>query len=405
MHVFYSWQSDTPYEIGKNFIRRAIDQAVDLLSDELNLEEAERPLVDQDTQGKIGSPIIAETIFEKLREADVVIVDVTMTGSTESGKKTINSNVAYELGFAHGVSGHEVMVKVMNGHYGNVEELPFDLRHRRGPITYNLSPDCSNEERRNERSKLAKTLSEILAEYLRVGSKKKPIERTPFTINPASYWEQDEKLIREARFGQTEVDLTYSSDQPLIFMRFSPMVQLPPLTGKELADYDVTRVAPLIGAGISTSWKRNRYGTICYSSDDHATLLATTQVMKNREIWGVDAALFRDKSDRGYDFNFLPTQGFEQGIRRSFREYIAAAKKLGYGRGAIVEAGMVNVDGARLAMSSNYLERFWGPIYENSFFIQVTIDMDENDTIENAVTAIFERVFDAAGHERPGNLG
>jgi len=84
MKVFYSWQSDTPREVGKDFVREALDRAVA----GIEIDEAERPVVDQDTQGVRGSPVIAETIFEKIRESHVIVVDVTLTGKTEAGKAT-----------------------------------------------------------------------------------------------------------------------------------------------------------------------------------------------------------------------------------------------------------------------------------------------------------------------------
>src|SRR5579859_5811623 len=101
MKIFYSWQSDTPKEVGKEFVRQALDAAVS----GLEINESERPVVDQDTAGVLGSPIIAETIFRKIRESSVIVVDVTLTGKTASNKPLINSNVAIELGYAIGVHG------------------------------------------------------------------------------------------------------------------------------------------------------------------------------------------------------------------------------------------------------------------------------------------------------------
>lgn len=85
MKIFYSWQSDTPDNIGKSLIRHALDQAVDALSEQMELSESDRPAVDQDTQGVLGSPPIAETIFEKIRAAQVIVLDVTLTGATLAG--------------------------------------------------------------------------------------------------------------------------------------------------------------------------------------------------------------------------------------------------------------------------------------------------------------------------------
>jgi hypothetical protein len=82
MKVFYSWQSDTPAKVGRTFIREALEAAIA----GLELEDAERPEIDRDTKGVLGSPVIADTIFRKIREARVVVADVTLTGHTPDGK-------------------------------------------------------------------------------------------------------------------------------------------------------------------------------------------------------------------------------------------------------------------------------------------------------------------------------
>src|SRR5271155_3827103 len=103
MKIFYSWQSDTPRDTGKDFIREALDVAVS----GLQIDESERPVIDQDTAGVLGSPVVADTIFDKIKAADVVVVDVTLTGKTAKDKPLINSNAAIELGYAIGLHGDE----------------------------------------------------------------------------------------------------------------------------------------------------------------------------------------------------------------------------------------------------------------------------------------------------------
>src|SRR5262245_53136934 len=110
MKVFYSWQSDTPNNIGRAFIRDCLDDAVA----GLEVDESDRPTVDQDTQGVLGSPVIADKIFEKIRDAKVVVADVTLTGQTPEGKRLANSNVCIELGYALGIHGDKVLLKIMN---------------------------------------------------------------------------------------------------------------------------------------------------------------------------------------------------------------------------------------------------------------------------------------------------
>jgi hypothetical protein len=160
--VFYSWQSDTDSRTNRSFIRAALKTAID----ELNIEDADRPEIDQDTSGVLGAPVIAETIFGKIRDAAIVVADVTLTGSTTTGKRLCNSNVALELGYALGMLGDDVFINIMNTHYGPPEDLPFDLAHRRWPLQYTLKPEVTNEEREEARNALALRLAPILKLHL-----------------------------------------------------------------------------------------------------------------------------------------------------------------------------------------------------------------------------------------------
>ena len=45
-----------------------------------------------------------------------------------------------ELGYGAHCLGWEGIILVMNAHFGAPEELPFDLRHRRFPLCYTVTP-------------------------------------------------------------------------------------------------------------------------------------------------------------------------------------------------------------------------------------------------------------------------
>ena len=138
MKIFWSWQSDTPAAEGRNFIKTSLSAALAQLADELEWSEAERAELDHDTKNVPGLAPIADTIFEKIDNATIFVADITPTGATPDGKKkTPNPNVLIELGYALKSLGPQRVVLVANGAGGfRPEDLPFDLRHRRGPITY-----------------------------------------------------------------------------------------------------------------------------------------------------------------------------------------------------------------------------------------------------------------------------
>ncbi len=141
--VFYSWQSDLPRKLTRDVVHDAAAAAIARLRLDADLEDS--PRLDHDTEGASGTPEIAATIFSKIRSAGIVVADVSMIGATTSedpnkARKLIpNPNVLLELGYAAGKIGWERIVLVMNEAYGEVSQLPFDLRNRRFPITFNLS--------------------------------------------------------------------------------------------------------------------------------------------------------------------------------------------------------------------------------------------------------------------------
>jgi hypothetical protein len=176
MKIFWSWQSDTHQPSGRYFVADVLRAVASGLSG-LEAEAADRPetegeeaveaegavapepnedelaeppagavTIDHDTQGVGGSPPIAETILRKIREAAVFVADVTPVAKTVGGKYVPNPNVMIELGYALKSLGHERIILVMNqAEGGKRERLPFDLKHWRGPITYNLKREASEE--------------------------------------------------------------------------------------------------------------------------------------------------------------------------------------------------------------------------------------------------------------------
>ncbi len=401
MKIFYSWQSDTPNAIGRSFIRSALDSAVSRVSEEMKLDEADRPTVDQDTQGVMGSPAIAETIFGKIRESAVVVVDVTLVAERVQEEKLISSNVAYELGYAHGYHGDQVLLAVMNVHYGLPEELPFDLKHRRWPVRFDLAPESSESRRRKVRSELATELARILKLYLEKRPPEKRHERSGSTANPATYWQEGELLIQiqGSRIRGRSLDAGFEINQPLMYLRIWPDEPLAELSGRELADYRTTSIEPLAGRLPGHSHSRNKYGAIAYYADEGGELYSCTQVLKNREIWGVQAYFLRGRKDK--DFDFVPTSAFEEGIIHSLHTYLRAASELlGYPNVVHMEAGLVNVEGFFLAMPNSYVERFWGPLFED-VSVRSTINRLDPESRVVALLSVFDAVFDAAGAERP----
>ncbi|MGF6997389.1 hypothetical protein [Paraburkholderia sp. GAS32] len=118
------------------------------------MESADRVELDHDTKGEAGLVEIVATIFKKIDDCEVFVADITPVAAISSNdreKKIPNPNVMIELGYALRELGHQRVIAVENLAFGGEpEELPFDLRHRRGAITYSLMEidDPSVEDKR-----------------------------------------------------------------------------------------------------------------------------------------------------------------------------------------------------------------------------------------------------------------
>ncbi|MEZ5015923.1 MAG: hypothetical protein R2800_02650 [Flavipsychrobacter sp.] len=127
--IFYSWQSDLPNSTNRSFIERCLKRAIEELrnEDEIHLDIA----VDRDTQGVSGTPEITESIFSKIDDCDLFVADISIINSGTDKRPCPNPNVLVELGYAAKTLNWNNIICVYNTAYGNIGDLPFDLRGRR----------------------------------------------------------------------------------------------------------------------------------------------------------------------------------------------------------------------------------------------------------------------------------
>jgi hypothetical protein len=175
--IFYSWQSDRPSRLCRQFIDIALRGAAEELGRTLGL-----PIeIDSDTQNEPGTPPITDTILRKIRECDAFIADVTFVATTEGGKLVPNPNVMGEYGYALSQKGTRRILLAMNTAFGPPEQLPFDLSHLRHPTTFEAPPDMSDGSRRVARALFTRALVEhvrILVEHSRAADEAEQA-RTP----------------------------------------------------------------------------------------------------------------------------------------------------------------------------------------------------------------------------------
>lgn len=160
--IFYSWQSDLPNSTNRGFIQRALEQAAKEIRGDDKI--AVEPVIERDTAGVPGSPDIAATILEKIDQCDIFACDVSIINQGATTRLTPNPNVLIELGYALKRLGWSRILMIQNTEFGNVEDLPFDLRMKR-VIPYIAREE--DENRAEERKKLKSTLVKALKEVFR----------------------------------------------------------------------------------------------------------------------------------------------------------------------------------------------------------------------------------------------
>lgn len=149
--IFYSWQSDLPNATNRGFIQKALETAVKTFPTETEII----PVIDRDIAGVSGSVDIAETIFGKIKKTHIFVCDVSIINPQSKSRKTPNPNVLVELGYALRCLGERQILMLYNTHFGEIDNLPFDIRNNY-ILSYSMSPEQS--ERAEERNKVAKVI-------------------------------------------------------------------------------------------------------------------------------------------------------------------------------------------------------------------------------------------------------
>jgi hypothetical protein len=204
--IFFSWQSDRPTRVCRNFIENALNEAIRRIAADASVEKAERDdlAVDRDTQNVPGSPPIFDTILIKIENAIIFVPDITFVGNRVGGRPVPNPNVLIEYGYALKQHGHSRFIPVMNTAYGepSPESMPFNLGHRKFPIQYNLPEDATEDTRKTIRATLSKELASAI---------KLIIESEDLDAGPRSQLaERPRNVIDEVEDYANEVDFQYA---------------------------------------------------------------------------------------------------------------------------------------------------------------------------------------------------
>lgn len=161
--LFWAWQNDAENNVCRGFIKNAAEKALKVLIKAGEVQDA--PRLDHATNEVSGTPELAGTIYTKIEAAGLFLGDVTLVGRIGEKKRTPNPNVLLETGFAAHCMGWDRVILVMNTHeqFGPPEDLPFDLKNRRFPLTYTLGRD---DDKVPVREQLVENLTDAIQDAL-----------------------------------------------------------------------------------------------------------------------------------------------------------------------------------------------------------------------------------------------
>jgi len=270
------------------------------------VEEADRPAdealdLDHDTKGLPGSPDIAAAILLKIESARVFVADVTPIGLSNPPnggrpKHLPNPNVMIELGYAKRALGTDKIIQVWNTSFTQCGplDLPFDMRGKKGPISYELAGDASNEERNKIRLRLTNQLKEAIEAVL---------ASQPISVRPDRWAESDpdDISIWPGTSGGMKVnEPEHGSGTKRIFPRPRSFVRILPARWDGTDGVD--RHDSLLGVSSGYSWGATKGGVLTYPgsivfSDTEKVHRITKRFPGTGELWATQtdiAAKFND---------------------------------------------------------------------------------------------------------------
>lgn len=413
MKIFWSWQSDIDGKISRHFIKECLSSAVKELNEEIDLDE--RIDIDHDTKGVPGTPSITETVFTKIKESNVFIADVTPISkiTTKDGreKKIMNPNVAIEIGYAIGAIGDNNILMVNNSSFGVRDDLPFDLKYKRGPISYSLSIGSSKENIAKEKMKLTGELKESLKLYLK-NTLTENVIRSNLDLNgTAIFFDTNKPLLRIRDGFDSTKDSECFMDKPdsYVYIKIIPRTKV---------DYKKTELLELaynnsnikifppfvIPNQIPTS---NKYGVIVYRSDEKTKKVTSlVQLFLDGVIVGLSPLSSSGSNNTIYLIPFR--KGIEKLLKESL-DLLNTSKKYSSNDILNIEIGFVNNDSYIVipnpSNGSVYMDNKIGPLEKEFYCTNKVLKLNEADQItvlvKNLIISMFEDLaikFDYDNH-------
>ncbi len=407
MKIFWSWQSDIDGKISRHFIKECLTESIEEIGNEILLDE--RLEIDHDTKGVLGSPSITDTILQKITESNLFIGDVTPVALAENGKKVMNPNVAIEMGYAISEKGDNNIITIMNTAFGKLpDDLPFDLRHKRGAIPYFLENQASKEQISDEKKKLIKIFKEIIKEYLSITPIKDLENDFNFDLNgPGVFFDLEKPLFRMSKDGWSVVkdkEIMVKMEKSYLYVKVIPKIDLSfskTDLNKAMIDNSNFKIYPMFNNPDNTP-VTNKYGSIVFKFDTENKNYVNdfTQLFKNGAIIGITNSYLY------YSRNTLFLINFKNKIEKFLEEAVNLMKNLNTSSDIdiSIEIGFVNKNNCKIVLPNpdgnrKYISNERGPLEEEYYIFKKNINTKDTDKIKIIVKEFILSLINDLGLE------
>lgn len=329
---------------------------------------------------------------------------MTPVGSTPKevdgkSKPIMNSNVAIEMGFALGKLTSARVLAVLNSAFGDPDGLPFDIKHKRWPITYSLGPDVTKKEIDAEKAKLKLKFVQALKGF--IGAKEAPAQPTFKEVQPkigkAFYFKDGELLGHSKQLGG-DMKMPFRKVLYLRIIPAKPLVR--PLSEKVLAS-NVGKYGSF-GGETGAFMVRNDWGIgVLEPAGNTTNVDSITQYFYTGEIWGINADIVR-QGERGEE-QWLISHSTEKAFAETLYHGLEFMRSVGIALPVKVIAGLTGVKDRRLVVSGATLG-LYGRMTTDGVEHVAILHNDSLETQDKFLLAFFEKIFDQTGNQRPHKL-
>ena len=417
--IFYSWQADLPNKTNRGFIEDCLKKAIRQLSQELEVYDSPRSeiQIDKDTKGVPGSPAIVDTIFKKIDTCLIFVADISFVGMRRDGKRPMpNTNIMIEYGYAVKAKGHERIIKVMNTAFGGPQSsegldlLPFDMKHLRWPIQYDLPENADTKARKNLKADLIKQLKSHIAPMLDSMNdvehdEDNTFEETQPGYTVSTFLADGEKLISQIEHSGEAANY-YLKSPPHAFLRIIPTRNEYRYSGMKLKPL-ATENSPLpflegrLGPG--TNWGANKYGFLIHNGGImEGPVTRIVQIFKNGEVWAINTNIVVEHKTEKV---IAPFEAMYTKCLEAYRAFLLHKLKIPYPYKFV--AGITGIEDCRLAMPNPpkgrmFLDSIQGLCVEEQV-VKIGI-INADTTAKEALLPFFESVWDVCSINRPDFL-